>query len=715
MSRNNKPRKNKRKAQRRTTHRGRDHVDQRGAQARRDVIGVVNNYVTVHEGAARSQAGLPGPQAGFTGRETDLERLLESLDPAMPGGAAVVVSTGMGGIGKTQLALTAGHRALEREWFSGALFIDMHGYTTPVTAHRALQSLLRELGVETDRIPEEADARAALYRATVQAASTEEGGPLLVVADNVSTPGQVLPLDPGPGGHRLLVTSRERMGELPARHLSLGVLSQEESVRLLTADLHVSDPDDDRVRGLEALTRVADSCGGVPLALRIAAGQLKNAPDMDVGELADTLAHTADRLAPFSDQLGGLEAVFAASFARLPAEQAEMLTLLGLAPGPDISTSAAAVLAGVEPGQALPRLRGLTASHFVAVSDKRWAMHDLVAAYAATLSGPRPAARFPRAQRRLLDHYTDQVIAATEHLRALPTDRVPEAFTGRAEALAWLDAERTVLIDTVHLAHRVGHDRATVSLPINLGTYLDQRRLFHDQIAITRLALQAAQRIGDHRGEAMAWNNLGSTLFGMRRFEESVDAHTRARDLFQRFGDHRGEAMAWNNLGSTLFGMRRFEESVDAHTRARDLFQRFGDHRGEATAWNNLGGVLSVMRRFEEAAAARTRARDLFRRFGDHHNAEKAYAGVGIALGGLRRWDEAAAILERVVTFFSEQGDQHSEGMGRYELGLVRCRSGHPDLAIPLLEKAVELLRATDDPHRHDRARDALNEARAAD
>ncbi|QVJ00070.1 ATP-binding protein [Nocardiopsis eucommiae] len=97
--------------------------------------------------------------AGFTSRSGELERVLAVLDPEAEGVPGVVVSQGMGGVGKTQLALAAGHEALRRGWFAGALFVNLHGYTTPVDGDRAVESFLRGLDVPPRRWPDDAEAR----------------------------------------------------------------------------------------------------------------------------------------------------------------------------------------------------------------------------------------------------------------------------------------------------------------------------------------------------------------------------------------------------------------------------------------------------------------------------------------------------------------------------------------------------------------------------
>lgn len=108
---------------------------------------------------------LPQVAPGFTGRTRELDELLVVLGSREGAGkdeeesdaaTSVVVSAvqGMGGIGKTALAVSAGRRALEAGAFTGTLFLDLRGYDdVPIDAARALDDVLRQLGVDAAQIP----------------------------------------------------------------------------------------------------------------------------------------------------------------------------------------------------------------------------------------------------------------------------------------------------------------------------------------------------------------------------------------------------------------------------------------------------------------------------------------------------------------------------------------------------------------------------------
>lgn len=161
------------------TEYGADHLDFRGGE----FTGPFTAKAVYREYAPAPSAldALPVRAVGFTGREAQLRELLDAFDPAASEGGqeAVVVAalSGLGGIGKTALAVQAGYEACGKGWFpGGVLFVDLHGYDEePVTGEQALEALLRALGTEPDHIPVGVDARAALYRSVLADRAREKG------------------------------------------------------------------------------------------------------------------------------------------------------------------------------------------------------------------------------------------------------------------------------------------------------------------------------------------------------------------------------------------------------------------------------------------------------------------------------------------------------------------------------------------------------------
>ncbi|MGH3886814.1 MAG: NB-ARC domain-containing protein, partial [Pseudonocardiaceae bacterium] len=219
-------------------------------------------------------AQLPADVDRFTGRAqelADLDRLLAGsamqADAAGRESTAVMISavSGTAGVGKTALALRWAHR-VRGEYPDGQLYVNLRGYDPdqPMSAGDVLAGFLRALGLAGQEIPLEVDERAAAYRSLLN------GRRVLVVLDNAATVEQVRPLLPGSASCLVVVTSRDSLAGLVARHgarrLDLDPLPPEDAVALLRALIGGridTEP--------EAAATLAQQCVRLPLALRVAA------------------------------------------------------------------------------------------------------------------------------------------------------------------------------------------------------------------------------------------------------------------------------------------------------------------------------------------------------------------------------------------------------------------------------------------------------------
>jgi len=671
-----------------------------------------------------STDSLPPVPAGFTGRQEDLKVLLRLLAPAVsgqepspegrrpgghesaaPGSAAVVVTSvaGMGGVGKTSLALAAARLAGERGWFDLLLFVDLRGYDpTPAAAGQAVDVLLRMLGVPTGDLPTTVEERVGLYRAQLSRLA-EQGRRVLVLADNASKAEQVRLLIPNSSTHRLLITSRHTLTTLGARLVDLDVLPPDDAVSLLDLALVTADPSDTRITDQpEAARRVATLCARLPLALQIAASRLIGDRDLDCATLATALTSVGSRLGELDDGERAVRSSFQLSYENLTAGQAEAFRLLAIMLGPDFGLPAAAALLGVEEPAAQAVLAALVRAHLLerGAAPGRWRFHDLVHAYAQEqLIAQWPAADEPwdlhcAAMTRLLDHYVAAAADAEGHLRARRDRPAPGTFTGAEQALAWLDAERANLIIAVMAGAFLRASAIAVRLSTTLAEYFERRRHLDDWIRVTTMARDSARRSGDRHGEATASNSLGFALFSNRRYAEAMAAHEQAIALFRQHDDPACEAAAWNNHGLALHAAGRTAAALGAHRRALVTARHFGDGYLEAQAWSNLGSVLSRTGRHEVALRAHHRALAIVQQVGSLHDEASAWCHLGLTLSHSGRREEAVAAHRQDLAISEELGDELGQAMARGNLGIALRDLHRYDEAIAAHERAIRVFQA---------------------
>lgn len=389
---------------------------------------------------------LPPAVTHFVGRARELARLDESL--AGPRSRLVVAITGTAGIGKTMLAVHWAHRVADR-FPDGQLYVDLRGYDPgePRSPAQVLARFLRSLGVDTRDLPDDADELAAHYRTALADRR------VLVLLDNARDAEQVRPLVPGTPHCLVVVTSRDDLSGLV---VASGALRVEVDPLPLAAAVELLDRllGDRGAHDPAARAALARRCGGLPLALRLAAEVAASRPGQPLRQLVAQLDDGRGGLSTLACDSVSLRSAFAWSYRCLPPDGAAAFALLGLHPGPGVDDYALAALAGTDLAGAAARLRVLARANLVRrAGPHRFALPDLLRAYAAecaakTLSGPETE----RARSRLLDYYRSAAAAALNALDGHPRLEVPAAqtpvpvFDDAAAARSWLHHERATVI-----------------------------------------------------------------------------------------------------------------------------------------------------------------------------------------------------------------------------------------------------------------------------
>ncbi|MGJ5748586.1 NB-ARC domain-containing protein [Streptomyces puniciscabiei] len=625
-------------------------------------------------------SGLPAPSPTFIGRDVHVEELLHALAPreeqqAVPQPSRIAVA-GLAGVGKTELVVQVAARALrEPDWFpGGVLFVDLLGYDPEhlLSPERALDGFLRAVGISGEHIPDSLQDLQRLYR-SVLAAFAREGRRILVVVDNASSADQVAPLLPADGMTAVLVTSRHTL-DIGARLHDLDVLDTNASIALLhQALLQARGPADARVQDApDAAAAIADLCAGLPLALRIAAALLSDAPTRPLASLAQALRTEHSRLDRLRREDRAVRAAFDLSYQRLSDVSARLFRLCPLNAGPDLSTESAAALADMDDYTAEEILQDLNRAHLIETSGSawgRWRMHDLVRLYATDHLKQEGREKQIAALSRLLERYRIMASAASSHLAPDTGSPPSPLFTNRETALEWLEHERANLVGTVTTAHETGAAATAASLAFSLAAFLEQRRCFADWTAVTATALAILQQAGDHQSAARAMTNLGIAQRELRQFDTAVLLLQTAADAFAEAGDRRARAIALDALGVARREMRQYDESIDAHTETAAIFQDLQDLGGQARALNNLGSAWREMHQPGEAIPVLRQALSIMRTTGDHRGEATALVNLGAALRESGQFDEAIALYGGAIPRLRETHDRHGEALALHNRG----------------------------------------------
>lgn len=596
---------------------------------------------------------LPHDLPDFTGRAKELAELFDYVQDEGRGSdryARIVAIDGMGGMGKTTLAVRAAHRLADR-YPDGQLHIDLHGFTpgrAPVTPAAALDSLLRTFGTPGDRIPEDLEGRTALWRSLL------DGRRMLLLFDNAVDAAQIRPLLPASPGSLALITSRGRLLDLDGvEWVSIGMMEPEDSTSLMAETLGTT-----RVAAEPAASaELAELCGHLPLALRIATARLRNRPRWTVRYLVERLRDEKRRMDELSSGERSVAATLRLSYLAMDEEYRTAFRILSLYPCAGTDVYSAAALLGTTVRDAEDALEFLLDVHLVQQPDiGLYTFHDLVRSFAQSLRGSATADDDAEAVERLLGYYLTTSDAACEVLfpgrERRPTGLPPyqgerPAFRLADQAVRWFDREQAGLLAAASLAERSGHDRYAACLSRNVGFHLHTHGQLDEFWSVGHLAVAAARRLDDPALLGISLANLGAACWKLGRFEEGLEVATEARDTAVRVGDRHTEAHSEATIGLLMSMLGRYEEALPLLERSLTMAGELGNPREEAESLTMLSTLYERWGRFQDAATCARRAIEIDRDLGYRSNEIMALADLAFAQVGLGEYTDAHETLKR--------------------------------------------------------------------
>jgi len=661
-------------------------------------------------------SGIPRDIAELSGRGTALDhvlRVLSAPDSGIAGVARVCVISGMGGVGKTALAVRATH--LSRALFpDGCLFIDLHGYsgTSAVPSGEALDRLLRRLGEPADSIPVNPDDRAAVLRDRL------EGKRLLLFLDNARDAAQVTPLLPAASSCRVLITSRSTLTSLDDAHrIKLDPLPLPDAIDLVKAiagdRLSAAGVQEDEFRA------VALWCGCLPLAIRIAAACTQAEPWPDRPWLT-----AGNRLAKLDDGDRGVSRAFEYSAQGLPETLRATFALLGQHPGPDFDAAAVAAITSTEEAEARRRLRQLVDASLVMPGDQpgRYFLHDLVRDFAQQFAGVLAEAVLAEAVRRLIDHYLRGLDAAD---RVLTPHRqrdgmVPATVSGAGhelgsyqKALAWISTERDNLAAVCTLAFDTGLDERCWQLAFALRGYLfitKERALW---IKAHELAVAAAHRAGNAQAEAISFNNLGLAHLEGGDYDAAASCYDSAAALFGRIGDDHGRNTALAHHAWVHVRRGELDAGLEESLRALTYVKRAGLARNEAILLRDTALIEVELGRLADAISRLLEALTMFTTLGLHVDAAMTCNSLGEAYRCLARPGDARAAFRAALKLGAAYGSPFEEARSRCGLGEIAAAEADFAEAGTQWDLALNHYLALGDTGGQDRVRSRLGTLRS--
>ncbi|WP_283775810.1 AfsR/SARP family transcriptional regulator [Rhizomonospora bruguierae] len=642
--------------------------------------------------APASPAQLPPSIADFTGRADTLDRICQQLSAGGGEALVIVAVSGKGGVGKTTLAVRAARKVVEA-YPDGQLYLRLHGSSArPLEPLAALQRFLRALGVEERTIPVTVDECAEMYRSRL---ATRR---ILIVLDDAADEAQIRTLLPGSPTCAVLVTSRPRLVGLEGADLhNLDVFTATESVALLTRIAGAQRLGDDR----RTVRRIAELCGYLPLAVRIAAARIAQHGRTDLTRFARRLADQRRRLDVLV--VGDLEvrASLALGYQGLGAAEKMTFSLLGLLDTPDFAAWVAASLLGVPVEEAEDVIEELVNAQLLDVTgcditgQTRYRYHDLVRLYARERAEKDLSEeQRHRAISRALGAWLTLAAEADERFHGTRSRGwSPRSFANAAchdpfdpayvdelltDPLAWFESERAALVTGVAQAHRCGLSPLAWALAESMTEFLELRHRYADWESVSSRALDACAVQGDEVGTAITLMRLARLRLIRGDRAACVALVERAVRILQEIGQKAIEAEAHIVHAAARRAGGDYETALDLVDHAIVVARASGNGVAETRATRELGEIRYGLSHWREAAEAFQRAVILARRIDNRREEALSLRYLAIVLRHRDQLEESRRTAESALAILHELGDRPHEAFSCLTLGLILLRMRDP-------------------------------------
>ncbi|MEQ9480760.1 tetratricopeptide repeat protein [Coleofasciculus sp. F4-SAH-05] len=587
----------------------------------------------------------------FVGRSDVLKQLHQQLQQTDR--IAICAVAGMGGVGKTELALQYALHHRKQGTYPGGLCWIQAGES--VVGTQTVSFARTQLDLQ---LPDGLD----LTEQVAYCWRHWRLGDVLFIFDDVRNYRQIKSyLPPAESRFKVLITTRRQRLGASFQMRPLDVLTEEAAIALL-----VSLIGQERIEvELEQAKRLCQDLGCLPLGLELVGRYLQRKPDLSLEKMSQRLGlkhRSLNNPDPDMTAQLGVEAAFELSWLELSQEAQKLacfLSLFALAPIPWKWVEQCWSDEDVEELEDIRDDELVNLSLLARVDKESYQLHRLI--------------------REFLKEKFKELTEASELKQrfclgmVIVAAQIPETPTKDDIVIA------TPMIPHLAEAATTQQDWLSdedITCPfVGLGRFYEGQGLYKKALPWFKQCLLATrERLGDeHPSVAISLNNLATLYWYQGRYAEAEPLFLQALELKKRrLGDgHPSVATSLNNLALLYSSQGRYGEAESLYQQALELRKRWlgDDHPHVATSLNNLAGLYSLQERYGKAEPLYLQALELYkRRLGDDH-------------------PDVARSLNNLATLYWYQG-RYAEAEPLYlqalELYKRRLGDDHPDMASSL-------------------------------
>ncbi|AFY41720.1 Tetratricopeptide TPR_1 repeat-containing protein [Nostoc sp. PCC 7107] len=605
---------------------------------------------------------------------------------------AIAAILGMGGLGKTELALQ--YAMTQRENYKGGLCwlqAKVEDFSVQVVRFARTQLDLKP--------PEEFDLPAQVQYCW---RNWREGDVLLVV-DDVTDYQEIRPYLQGASFRfKVLMTTRKKLGAA-IKQLSLDVLQPDAALELLRSLL--AETPGRIERELDVANQLCEWLGYLPLGLELVGRYLAKKQDLSLlkmmGRLKQKRLEQPATVNPEADMTAqrGIKAAFELSWQELAEDDNLLGCVLSLFATAPIPWNLVEQCLTEKDEDELEEIRDdkLLNLHLLQRKGEGiYQLHPLLREFfQSKFTGLEQAEEFKRS-------FCQVMVAVAQEIPETPT----------------LEEINAVSLAIPHIAEVANNLIQYVSDEDLIWPFVGLSRFYQGQGLYTQAepwrakCLSTVQNLlGDnHPDVATSLNNLAFLYQSQGKYDQAESLYLQALELYKRLlGDnHSSVALSLNNLAALYESQGKYHQAEPLHLQALELYKRLlGDnHPSVATSLHNLAYLYYSQGKYDQAEPLLLQALELDKRLlGDNHpHVAMSLNNLALLYKSQGKYDQAEPLFLQALELRQRLlGNNHpSVATSLHNLAYLYESQGKYDQAEPLLLQALELRqRLLGDNHPH--------------